>query len=41
MDIIILNLNGQYRNLDSEDMSKYVHNLMKEKVDRVSVRLLD
>lgn len=29
------------RNLNSEDMSKYVHNLMKEKLDRVSVGLLD
>ena len=29
------------RNLNSEDMSKYIHNLMKEKLDRVSVRLVD
>jgi hypothetical protein len=29
------------RNLNSEDMSKYIHNMMKEKLDRVSVRLVD
>ena len=29
------------RNLNSEDMSKYIHNLMKEKLDGVSVRLVD
>ena len=29
------------RNLNSEDVNKYVHNLMKEKLDRVSERLLD
>jgi len=27
------------RNLNSEDVNKYVHNLMKEKLDRVSDRL--
>lgn len=30
-----------HRNLNSEDMSKYIHNMMKEKLDRVSVRLVD
>lgn len=28
-------------NLNSEDVSKYIHNLIKEKLDRVSERLLD
>jgi hypothetical protein len=38
MDIIILNLNGI---IEISILSKYVHNLMKEKLDRVVVRLLD
>ncbi len=33
--------NNLNRNLNSEDVNKYVHNLMKEKLDRVSERLLD
>lgn len=28
-------------NLNSEDVSKYIHNLIKEKLDRVSERLSD
>ena len=28
-------------NINSEDLHKYIHNLMKEKLDRVSERLLD
>jgi hypothetical protein len=28
-------------NNNSEDLNKYIHNLIKEKLDRVSQRLLD
>ena len=28
-------------NINSEDLHKYIHNLIKEKLDRVSERLLD